>query len=205
MNQQKTIIGVVGLIGSGKGTVGDYLAHHRGFVNLSFASALKDAVSVIFGWDRDMLEGNTPPSRVWRELPDEFWTAKLGRVITPRLVLQEIGTEVMRKHWHPNIWVDSLEKQITNSTQSVVITDVRFPNEADLISRLGGKIIWVRKDPLPDWFLQVQAGHITEDIELTVHESERAWIGTAIDHIIENTGTLQELYEKIDQLFPDHT
>lgn len=203
MNQKKNIIGVVGLIGSGKGTVGDYLSGHKNFVSLSFAAALKDAVSAIFGWDRFLLEGSTTISRDWREQPDEYWSGKLGRMITPRLILQEMGTEVMRKNFHPNIWIDSLEKRIQSETGSIVITDVRFPNEADLIKRLSGQIVWVRKDPLPDWFLEAQQGNMAPAIELNIHESERAWIGTPVDWTITNNGTLLGLYEKIDQLIKD--
>ena len=52
------IIGICGLIGSGKGTVADVLVD-QGFTKVSFADKLKDGVSTIFGWDRAMLEGDT--------------------------------------------------------------------------------------------------------------------------------------------------
>ena len=61
------IIGICGLIGSGKGTVADVLVDEHGFQKISFADKLKDAVSVLFDWDRDMLEGETSESRFWRE------------------------------------------------------------------------------------------------------------------------------------------
>ncbi len=51
------LIGLVGLIGSGKDTVAERLVSHHGFVRDSFAKSLKDAVSNIFSWDREMLEG----------------------------------------------------------------------------------------------------------------------------------------------------
>ena len=57
------LIGIIGLIGSGKGTVGDMLIE-QGFEHESFASSLKDAASSIFNWDRTLLEGITPASRV---------------------------------------------------------------------------------------------------------------------------------------------
>ena len=61
------IIGVVGFIGSGKGTVGDLLKTEFGFHSISFASHLKDVASLLFGWDRNLLEGDTDESRSFRE------------------------------------------------------------------------------------------------------------------------------------------
>ena len=55
------IIGICGLIGSGKGTVADILVENHNFEKLSFADKLKDGVASVFGWDRDMLEGDTDP------------------------------------------------------------------------------------------------------------------------------------------------
>ncbi len=60
------IVGLVGFIGSGKGTVGDIL-EQKGFIKDSFAKPLKDACSVMFGWPREMLEGDTEVSRKWRD------------------------------------------------------------------------------------------------------------------------------------------
>jgi cytidylate kinase len=77
------IIGICGFIGSGKDTIADYLANVRQFRRISFAGTLKDAVSAVFGWDRELLEGRTQQSRAWREQPDEWWSQRLGREITP--------------------------------------------------------------------------------------------------------------------------
>ena len=72
------LIGLVGLIGSGKDTVAERLITHYGYKRDSFAKSLKDAVSSMFNWDREMLEGNTTSSRHWREQPDKFWSEKFG-------------------------------------------------------------------------------------------------------------------------------
>jgi hypothetical protein len=74
------IIGICGLIGSGKGSVGDILVE-QGFTKVSFADKLKDGVATIFGWNRAMLEGDTDESRNWREQPDDFGHKKLVGIL----------------------------------------------------------------------------------------------------------------------------
>ncbi len=66
------IIGICGLISSGKGTVADILVEKHNFIKLSFADKLKDGVATVFGWDRAMLEGDTVESRKWLEQFDMF-------------------------------------------------------------------------------------------------------------------------------------
>ena len=99
------IIGICGLIGSGKGSVADILVENHNFEKLSFADKLKDGVASVFGWDRDMLEGDTDRSRIWREKQDEFWTNETEMSVTPRLVLQLFGTDCMRNGFFDGIWV----------------------------------------------------------------------------------------------------
>ena len=91
------IIGITGLIGSGKDTAADHLCTMHGFKRMSFASTLKDAISVIFSWDRELLEGSTKASREWREQIDVWWSERLHIPnLTPRYILQIWGTEVLK-------------------------------------------------------------------------------------------------------------
>ena len=102
------IIGICGLIGSGKGTVADILEEHHSFDKVSFADTLKNAAATIFRWDRAMLEGDTKDSREKREQVDEWWAERLDILdFSPRYLLQYLGTEVMRNNLHPDIWVIS--------------------------------------------------------------------------------------------------
>jgi hypothetical protein len=130
------VVILVGGKGVGKSTIAQYLVDHSNFTRLSFAGPIKDAVSSIFGWDRSMIEGATEESRYWREQRDEWWSNMLGRDITPRLMLQEVGTDVFRTHFHSDIWVLSAMRKL-QAGNNYVIDDCRFPNEVDLIRSSG--------------------------------------------------------------------
>ena len=189
------LIGVVGLIGSGKGTVADRLVQKHGFRKDSFAKSLKDAVSSMFNWDREMLEGKTDESRAWREKPDAFWSKRFGKDVTPRWVLQYFGTEVMRQGMHDAIWVDSCIARYDG--KPTVIADTRFENEIKTIREMGGKILLVKRGQDPDWFTDYLEGNIEPK---NVHSSEYAWAKSECDHLITNNGTLEELHQQIDDL-----
>ena len=189
------LIGIVGLISSGKGTVADRLVERHNYQKDSFAKSLKDAVASMFNWDRDMLEGDTESSRHWREQPDEFWSKKFNKPVTPRWVLQYFGTEVMRGQMYDSIWVDSCMGRYKG--QNTVIADTRFPNEVKQIRAHGGKIILVKRGPDPDWFVSYVEGNIEPK---GIHSSEYAWAKEEFDFIIENNGNKNQLYAKIDQL-----
>jgi len=147
------IIGICGLIGSGKDTIADYLQNIHQFRRESFAHALKDAVAQVFGWDRDLLEGRTKESRAWREQVDPWWAQRLKMPhLTPRHVLQVWGTEVARRSFHDDIWIAALENKLRKTTDDVVISDCRFPNEIKSIRRAGGIVIRVVRGPEPEWY-----------------------------------------------------
>jgi hypothetical protein len=147
------IIGICGLIGSGKDTVADYLVNVHEFRRESFAGTLKDAAAAVFGWDRTLLEGRTKVSREWREQNDPWWAKRLNIPhLTPRWVLQYWGTEVMRRGFHDDIWIASIENKIRNLRDNVVISDCRFPNEISSIRNAGGIIVRTCRGPEPEWY-----------------------------------------------------
>jgi hypothetical protein len=205
---------LVGFIGSGKGTVADILAE-KGCVTNSFAAPLKDAVACIFGWPRHLLEGDTIESRDFRETPDMFWSRKTGiSNFTPRLALQLIGTDVMRKYFHEDIWLSSFEYRIHcnhSEHRSIVISDARFRNELELIKKLNGKIVWIQRGELPEWYdVAVDANQgnvVSEKIMKTryssVHRSEWDWAGFPADYVVHNDTTIDNLRSNIDTMISD--
>ena len=206
------IIGVCGFIGSGKDTIADYLTNFHGFRRESFANSLKDAVALVFGWDRTMLEGRTKQAREWREQVDPWWSDRLGYSVTPRWILQYWGTEVCRKGFHDDIWIASLENKLRNSTDDVVVSDCRFPNEIKSIKAAGGIVVRVHRGPEPEWYDAAVSmnkgdrGNMNWALskakmeDLKIHASETAWVGTDFDAILDNNGNIDDLFTQVKGL-----
>ena len=210
------IIGFVGFIGSGKDTAADYLVNFHGFRRDSFANALKDAVSHVFGWDRTLLEGRTRQSREWREQVDQWWANRLNMPhLTPRWILQYWGTEVCRQGFHDDIWIASLENRLRKTKDNTVISDVRFQNEIKAIHNAGGIVVRIKRGPEPEWYqdaANVNAGPTNlswaiskqKMSDLQIHASETSWVGGNIDHTLDNDSSIDELFSELKNLVSNH-
>ena len=199
------IIGTMGFIGSGKDTVANILVKDHGFTKIAFATPLKDTLCAIFHWDRELLEGYTSDSRAWRNEVDTWWSDKLEIPnFTPRMAMQLLGTDILRKKFNDRIWTLSLEKYLNENTgnnEHVVITDVRFFNEIQLVLKQGGKTLIVDSGNKPEWYdVAVRAYELNfgesidgraarvvmHDKYGDVHESEWAWVGHTQSIVINN-------------------
>lgn len=209
------IIGISGFANSGKGTVADILVNNYHFQKFSFADAVKDATMVIFGWPRNLLEGNTEESRIFRETPDEYWSRKFNKPFTPRLAMQIMGTEACRNSYHPDIWIHVLEKRIRHFGGNIVIADVRFPNEMKFIRDQNGMCVRVKRGNEPPWYETAYKENTTHEDEHwilmdnnelmsqrfpEVHESEWKWIGPHFDFIIHNNSDIETLRNNIHHM-----
>lgn len=209
------LIGICGLKNAGKDTIAKMLPLE--WKKMAFADTLKDVTSILFGWDRGMLEGNSDASREWREQVSSFWSKELGiENFTPRMALQMLGTDVFREHFNQNIWVKVLKNRIINSNNDIVVTDVRFPNEVKMLQELGGKIVQVIRGELPEWWkiaidynkekhycILDEVGFIDETGKKIwgVHPSEFSLAGVIEpDYIIHNDGTLDDLHPKVKDM-----
>ena len=197
------IVGFVGFINSGKGTAGDILANSLGFKKESFAKPVKDVTSAMFGWNRDLLEGDTKESREFREAPDVFWSKVMNRQFTPREAMQKIGTEVGRDIFLDDFWIRHMERRL-DPNLNYVITDVRFPNEINFIHYMGGKVFEIQRGENPMWYNglamlpnKTQKSQYMKLYFPEIHESEWAWIGNPIDGIIYNNTQITTFKDNI--------
>lgn len=166
------LIGLIGRARVGKDTVAHYLTRQYNFSHIAFADPMKEMLETAFG-GINFHDGD-------REQPIDW----LGK--SPRQLLQTLGTEWGRNCIHPDIWTLIAEQKIEAATQSIVISDVRFHNEADMILKHGGELWHIQRDT-------------TEKIN--THVSEQCSWDTYQTKTIENNGSLEELYLKVEQAY----
>jgi len=194
------ILSISGEVGAGKDTCADYLVQHHGYIKLSFASTIKDVLSIIFSWDRVLLEGSTPASRQWREQVDTWWAHRLNiPELSPRWAMKHISTELFRQQFNEEIWILALENKIRQyCTNKIVINDCRFFNEYDMLDKMGAKFMQVYKTvgnhvPLPSR-QSVHEFYAGSGIHESVYSS---WY-FKYHHLVKNDSTLNVLYQRLD-------
>lgn len=167
------IIGIAGHARSGKDTAAQFIREAHHCMTYAFAEPLKAMLKAI-GLEEHELNG-------WKkdETNNDFQA-------TPRHMMQTLGTEWGRDSINDNIWVIAAEKRLKhlNAMQpsaTILITDVRFPNEADFV-RKHGFLIHVER-PI-------------KRIDGSTHRSEQALSVQDSDHIIINDGDLEDLREE---------
>lgn len=182
------LIGLSGKSGSGKSTAADYLTLGYGYQQFAFADALKDAAGVAFGFSEEQLDG------VLKEVIDTRWG------VSPRWCMQWLGTEILRSRW-PDIWIRHLRQDILdflslNGQKPVVVTDVRFRDEAEALKRWGA--VLVRIEQGEEHRLQNCAtgmpGHSSET-DLDDYGRLEGW-----DYVILNQGTEKQLFKYLDAI-----
>jgi len=178
------LVGINGFKGVGKDTVGQYLVEEYGFERLSFAAKLKESASALFDVNSIFWE-------VWKNNND----ARIKIVdsdheedepvvnISVREFLQRYGTEAHRDIFGTDFWVDHALKGV-DSNKDFVFTDARFENELQRIKSLGGYNVRITRSELDSF---------------DTHASEIAPPIYLVDYSIENNGTMEELYERVDE------
>lgn len=183
------LIGLTGKKQSGKDTVAEHLIEEYGFTRYAFADPIKEACQAIFGFTKEQCWGKE------KELIDPFWH------ISPRKALQIIGTELFqfelpkyapelaeigRTFWVQRfaLWYEKFLEKYPDG--GVVISDVRFPFEADMIKSLGGTIIKI-----------VRPSEQYNDM----HSSETEMDQIQYDYLLNNTRTIEDLKIAVDEVY----
>ena len=148
---KKILIGITGPARSGKDTVAGFLIE-QGFQRLSFAEPLKAGVAAMLG--------ESPEDLFSDENKDKPLRADWPQHITPRMLLQAVGTQGIRHNVDPRFWAWLAADKYAESTHSVVITDVRFEDEARWVRSQGGKIWRLVRNGTSN--ISGLAGHVSE-------------------------------------------
>lgn len=179
------LIGIHGAAGAGKDTAGNYLVTNYNFVKRAFATPIKQMLSAI---------GIHEPDRDAKENVMPEWGFSYRRAA------QLLGTEWGRK-LHDEIWINAMQfelRMLALSGQSVVITDVRFENEASMIRAKGGIIIHLLDRSYDTAADSVKPTWWDRLLGRRKHKSEAGIEVQPDDWIITNSGTLKDLYDKLD-------
>lgn len=174
------IVGLRGLAGSGKDTIAERLVTAHGFEALSFAAPIRRGLAAMFGLDESNFD-----NRAVKEHPLALLNGR-----SPRYAMQTLGTEWGRAHLGEDIWLQvcraECECSIAMGQDRLVITDVRFPNEAAWLRSVG--VIWhvVRPGLVPGAW----ARHVSES-GVEIHGEDRGLV---------NDGTIDDLHARVDRL-----
>lgn len=135
------IIGFTGLAGAGKDTCAHIVSTHcKGKVySYAFADPIKGAVKALF----DMSDAQMHHPGM-KEMPDARWGGK-----TPRQLMQWLGTDIMRAQFDKDFFTRHMHMRLDSHAESdsvVLVTDVRFDNEAELIHKMGGVVVLIERE-----------------------------------------------------------
>lgn len=186
------VVGLTGFAGAGKSTVAEYLVKEHGFTRLSFAAPLKKmlrTLNPIMGSSLVLRESRNGARSV--TLDDVFRINDNNELYVKasiygdeyRRLLQVLGTDCIRSV-DPEFWVKAAMKQITQEHGRYVFDDVRFPNEAEVISKLNTLGLWNIQRP----------GYAA----VNGHASEQHAGNMGERFILANNGDLEGLHDQID-------
>lgn len=176
------IIGLIGKKGVGKTEVDQYLQKKHNFKQIAFADALKETIQL---WYPDLPEKYLHDPNL-KESNVKFLDGK-----TPRQIMQTIGTDLVRDHYDENLWVNVVKRKLSQlePTDNVVISDIRFQNELDMLAELN----------LIEKVLFFRIIRQNQNTKKDLHSTENQELVSPLIVNIYNDGSLEELFEKVEK------
>jgi len=175
------LIGLSGYARSGKDTIADHLVEHHGFVKLSFAGPMRESLYKLNPEIRDL----TGMVYSFQQAVDLFgWEDMKTYFPAYRGLMQRMGTEVGRDLFGEDFWVDQAIKRIPEGAH-VVISDVRYQNEAQAIQKNFGQV----------WRIERHGIAAAND-----HTSEHDLDAYEFDHRITNNDLIEDLHKTVDSI-----
>lgn len=211
------LIGLGGRYGSGKDAFADFLVEQHGFVKLGMSQPLNAAlltlnpfIPVMRGWSLDeyfqWAEANEwHPSKdltTYRILHEIVGYTEAKRVPEVRRLLQALGTDVGRNMLGEDVWVNAAARTIQQHRSAgspVAITGIRYPNEQQVIKRLGGHLVWIERPLQAQRVLEALDDAIEHpasqaDVDALVQHSSETSLGPKdFERIVLNDGSLDDL------------
>lgn len=164
----KRLIGLAGAKGAGKDTVGEIIGHTNGFARIALADPLRAGLQSMFGLEIEVFE-----DRGLKELPIDWLST------SPRRLMQTLGTEWGRNHIAHDVWLRVAARRIEKEeAPGVVVTDVRFEDEAAWVRSMGGVVWHIQRPSL---------------IQCDAHVSEAGVLIRDGDAVITNSGSIVDL------------
>ena len=204
--EDKTIIGICGRAHSGKSMLSDYLIDRYGYEKVYFAQSLKEFCAVLLGFpsvdemnkhkteEKDYVLGKKGVEYISSrtDIPYEVVLEEVQAIHSTfksiRHALQFIGTDLIRKYnpnWHVNELIQRIER---SASDKIIIDDVRFPNELEVLERMGAKLVFVVRPNLEN---------------VTHHASEESLSWQNFDNIVINDTTPKNALEQLEILLND--
>lgn len=176
MRARPPVIGIAGRARVGKDTLASFIEAEYGGYRYSLATPIRHMLRAGLGIDLD----------------DDYWAARKEQVLpglghSPRTLMQTLGTEWGRNTIHPDLWVVLAHAVLTRMGPGMIVSDVRFDNEAAWIRREKGVVIHLYRDDAP---------------EVAAHTSENGVSVRPEDIQLYNRGSLEDLQFAVTKLWP---
>jgi hypothetical protein len=178
------LIGLSGYAGSGKDEAAAALVV-GGWRRDAFADRLRSFLYALDPWVTVSVDVGV--ARLSKLVDAYGWDRAKRTFPEIRRLLQRCGTEAGRQVLGAQVWVNALMNDFDPENEALVVTDVRFPNEADAIREAGGVLVRIERPGV---------GPHT-DPGGWVHESDVALDHYDFDVTVKNDGTIEELHDRL--------